>query len=74
MSNIINHPAYIMKWLCEARLNCMQGAARLAAKGDYGNRNYCQGKASGLNDAIVLMGGEGISLAVADYMPESEAV
>jgi hypothetical protein len=68
---ILTHPQVIAlqvaAQLLADRLFYMQEAARFAAKGDYANRSWCQGKASGLNDAIVALGGEPISLMVGDY-------
>lgn len=64
---IIPHPASVLAQLRAARLHWMREAARFAAKDDRNNAAYCQGRASGLDDAILALGGEGVSLRIGDY-------
>lgn len=67
-AQILKHPGAIIpdlqverfRWICEA-IYYMQ-------RGDRNNQGYCQGRASGLNEAIVAMGGESISLRLEDYL------
>jgi hypothetical protein len=66
-AQILKHPAAVIDGLQNARLHYICEAIRYKRRGDRDNQSYCQGKASGLNDAIVAMGGESISMRIADY-------
>lgn len=72
-AQIIHHPAAIAAHLKAERLRWMKEAARFKAKGDDPQAEWCKGRAGGIDYAIVLMGGEGISLRIGDHA-ESGAV
>lgn len=67
-AQILNHPAKKLVDLQNARFRCICEAIYYKRRGDRDNQSYCQGKASGLNEAIVMLGGDGISLRLEDYM------
>ena len=73
MTQTLTHPSAILGHLLQERLAWIREAARFFTKGEDSNCRYCQGRASGLNDAIVAMGGEAIPLAVSCYLPEVTA-
>jgi hypothetical protein len=66
-AQIIEHPSVTASDLCNKRLYWISEANRFRNKGDSNNQAYCQGKAAGLNEAIVMLGGEGISMRLGDY-------
>ena len=67
MGTILNNPAATLRHLEAERLAYLKLAVHWADLGQTMNCTYCKGKASGLDDAIALLGGERISLSIADY-------
>ena len=66
-AQILKHPATKLAELQEQRLHYICQAIYFKQRGDDGNMNWCKGKASGLNDAVMALGGEGISMRIEDY-------
>lgn len=67
-AQILKHPSAVLDELQQARLRWICEAIYFKRRGEKDNQSWCQGKASGLNDAIIAMGGEGISLRLEDYL------
>lgn len=66
-AQILKHPTAVLDKLQDARFYYICQAIHYKRRGDRDNQSYCQGKASGLNDAIIALGGESISMRIADY-------
>jgi hypothetical protein len=66
-AQILKHPATIIEKLQDARFHYICQAIHYKRRGDADNQSYCKGKASGLNDAIIAVGGDSISLRIEDY-------
>lgn len=66
-AQILNHPATKLGQYQEQRLHYICQAIYFKRQGDAGNMNWCKGKASGLNDAVMALGGESISMRIEDY-------
>lgn len=74
MSAVLPFPAYPVRHQLEReRLAWMKEAARLFAKDLVSEYRYCQGRASGLDQAVLALGGQGISMCIGDYVDAPEA-
>ncbi len=66
-AQILKHPAATLTQLQDLRLHWICQAIYYKRRGDRDNQSYCQGKASGLNDAIIALGGESVSMRLENY-------
>ncbi|MFO0906839.1 MAG: hypothetical protein U0835_00465 [Isosphaeraceae bacterium] len=66
-AQVLKHPAVTADEMMNRRLHYICEAIYFKRRGDRDNQSYCQGKASGLNDAIAMLGGESISMRLEDY-------